>query len=83
MLADLPANGSSVQVGSLVQCEINNFTDWYFLAPVGGGITVTADGNEVTVLTANSPLGSQLLGSPVNGSVALPTGGSGTIISLI
>lgn len=42
---------------------------WYFLGPRAGGLEVTIEGREIMVLTAQSPLGRQLLGKRVGDTV--------------
>ena len=51
-----------IDVSALVQVAFPTETAWFLLAPVAGGVEVTVEGTEVTVLSLDSPLGSQLLG---------------------
>ena len=53
---------ASVEVGALVQLSAGRDVSWYFLGPRAGGLEVTVAGQEITVITPQSPLGSQLLG---------------------
>jgi len=50
----------------------------YFVAPKGGGTEVEMDGTEVTVITPQSPLGSQLLGKRRGHRVTIGEGPSST-----
>jgi hypothetical protein len=48
-------------VGALVVLENQHGPAGYFIGPGGGGITVEHEGLEITVITAASPLGRQLI----------------------
>ncbi len=52
---------TEVVLGSLVQGRLNNESVAYLLAPKGGGLEALVSEVEVTVVTPESPLGSQLL----------------------
>ncbi len=54
-----------IDLSALIKIEFPDECTWFFLAPAGGGITVQCAGRPVTVLTPESPLGSQLLGLKV------------------
>lgn len=73
---------SSVQRGALVQCKLGRVTEWFFFAPSGGGETLTLDGTEVTVITADSPLAHRLLGLSAGGDFALPNGAPGSVLGV-
>lgn len=62
--------GAPLDLGALVRLEFPDETLWFFLGPSGGGIEVDADGELVTVVTPESPLGSQLLGRKVGDKTA-------------
>lgn len=64
--------GAAVDVGALVQVEFPDETAWFLLAPAAGGIEVEVEGVVVTVLTPESPLGSQLIGKKVGGKTTSP-----------
>ena len=67
--------GEAVEPGALVRVEFaaaGGGEAWFFLAPAGGGLEVTVDQIEVTVLTPGSPLGQQLLGRRVGDRLAAP-----------
>lgn len=50
-----------VAVGALVVLENSQGPAGYFIGPGGGGIGVEHEGLEVTVITASSPMGRQLM----------------------
>lgn len=51
-----------IDLSALVQVEFPTETFWFFIAPAGGGTEVTCEGRSVTILTPESPLGTQLIG---------------------
>ncbi len=61
-----------IDLGALVQLEFPEETTWFFLAPAGGGIEVKSGKNLITVLTPESPLGSQLLERKVGDTTKAP-----------
>ena len=66
---------ASVEVGALVQLTAGKDVTWYFLGPRAGGLEVTVEGQEITVITPQSPLGSQLLGRREGDRISLNLGG--------
>ena len=55
--------GSEIQLGALVELKRAGQRDFYFLGPKGGGTEVSINGgDEVLVITPQSPLGEQLIG---------------------
>ena len=67
------APDEEIDLGALVQVQFANETEWFFLAPAGGGTEVQVDGVAVTVITRESPLGLQLLGAHVGDRTQSPT----------
>jgi transcription elongation GreA/GreB family factor len=65
---------SRIDLGALVQLEFPDETHWFFLGPAGGGIEVIFDGMPITVLTPESPLGSQLMGLKTGDLTISPEG---------
>jgi hypothetical protein len=61
-----------VDLGALVEIEISGSQEWFFLAPAGGGTEVRHEGETVTVITPESPLGSKLIGSHVGHRITSP-----------
>ena len=64
--------GTPIDLGALVQLALPDGAHWFFLGPSGGGIEVLCDGAPVTVLTPESPLGSQLIGIKAGGKTTSP-----------
>lgn len=64
-----------VDIGALLELEAGDrVCDWYFLAPCAGGTEVEFEGRKVLVLTAQSPLGAQLIGVRRGGKVGIKVG---------
>lgn len=61
-----------IDLGALVEIEFPGAREWFFLAHSGGGTQVQHEGTPVTVITPESPLGSQLVGSCVGDRTATP-----------
>lgn len=51
--------------GALVELSTDDSSAWYLLAPAAGGLAVTSDGMEITLLAPASPLYQSLLGKSV------------------
>jgi hypothetical protein len=81
-LDNLQAESEVITTGSLVECDLNGVTDWFFISPVGGGLTVDIEDIVVTVLTPQSPLGSKILRQNVGTVFTLPNGAPGKILSM-
>ena len=76
-------SGQEIDVGALVEVELDGESDWYLLLNGGGGTEVKVDGQAVTVITPESPLGRALLGNFEAGWVTLPSGAEGIILSVL
>ncbi len=74
--------GQEIDIGALVEVEMGGESDLYFLLACGGGLDVSVDGNIVTVITPDSPLGKALMGNIEAGFVELPSGAEGIILSV-
>ena len=61
-----------IDLGALVEIEFPGAKEWFFLAPSSGGTEVQHEGTTVTVITPESPLGSQLIRSRVGSRTAAP-----------
>lgn len=70
---DWPA-GAPIDVGALVQLTSGKDSEWYFIGPRAGGVEVEVEGVEVTVMTPQSPLGSQLVGRKTGDRLVLNLG---------
>ena len=74
--------GQEIDVGALVEVDMDGELDCYFLLNCGGGTEVKAEGKTVTVITPESPLGKQLMGNIEAGFVSLPSGLEGIILDV-
>lgn len=50
-----------IDLGALVQIEMRGGKSWYFVGPRRGGLEVELDGEEITVITPEAPLGAALM----------------------
>jgi hypothetical protein len=62
----------SIDLGALVQLEFPDAREWFFLALSGGGTELQQEGTTVTVITPESPLGSQLRGFRIGDRTKAP-----------
>jgi transcription elongation GreA/GreB family factor len=62
-----------IGVSALVELDDGERTAFYFVSPVGGGLTLDVDGVSVRVLTPAAPLGRALLGQSVDADIEVPT----------
>ena len=62
-----------IAVSALVELDDGERTSFYFLSPVGGGLTLDVDGVEVRVLTPAAPLGRAMLGQSVDADIEVRT----------
>ena len=70
-----------IDVGALVEVEMNGEMDLYMLLHCGGGIEVTVDGQRVSIITPESPLGEALMGNVTTGAVFIREGMEGIILN--
>ena len=54
------APGDGIDIGALVELEMEGETSFYFIGPRAGGTEVVHDKKEILVITPQSPLGAQL-----------------------
>ncbi len=66
------APSDPIDLGALVRLEFSGGAEWFFVAPAAGGTEVPHNGETVTVITPESPLGSKLMGSRVGDRLAAP-----------
>ena len=66
---------SPVDLTALVELESHGDRNLYFLGPKGGGTEVRIAGQEILVITPESPLGQELLGKKTGDRVKLQTRG--------
>jgi transcription elongation GreA/GreB family factor len=55
------APGDGIDIGALVELEMEGETSFYFIGPRAGGTEVVQDKKEILVITPQSPLGAQLM----------------------
>jgi transcription elongation GreA/GreB family factor len=73
----LPREGHPrVQLGSLVTLKAGPHTDHLLLGPGNGGLELTHEGLEITVVTPASPIGRALLGQPAGAALPPPRKGT-------
>lgn len=58
----LDHTNQKVCVGSLAQVEFNKMKRWYFVSSTSGGTMLNIDGVGVLVISAFSPIGSEMIG---------------------
>jgi hypothetical protein len=51
-----------IDAGALVEADLHGESTWFLLAPAAGGLEITHDGLEITLLTPESALYQKLLG---------------------
>lgn len=61
-----------LDVGALIELAFADGREWFFLGPAGGGIEVSCEGKSVTVVTPESPLGTELIGRRVGDTTSTP-----------
>ena len=75
-------SGQEIDVGAVVEVDLGGEADLYMLLNCGGGTEVAVDGQAVTVITPESPLGAVLMGNIEAGFIELPSGLTGIILSV-
>ncbi len=75
-------SGQEIDVGALVEVDLDGDSDLYMLLNCGGGTEVEVEEKTVTVITPESPLGEALMGNIEAGFVELPSGAEGIITSV-
>ena len=71
-----------IDVGALIEVDLDGEVDWYMLLHCGGGTEVTVDGRLITVITPESPLGRLLFGNVEAGYFTLPSGIDGIVLTV-
>ena len=75
-------SGQEIDVGALVEVEIDGEPDCYFLLHCGGGTEVAVEGKTITVITPESPLGASLIGNIEAGFFSFRVGMEGIILDV-
>ena len=73
-------NDQPIAEGALVEVEQNKTKMLFFLLPCGGGVEVTVDDREVTVITPQSPVGAALLDKLQGDTYSFRAGLTGCIL---
>lgn len=71
-----------IDIGALVELKGPREIAWFFVGPSAGGTEVLLDGQEITVITPQSPLGQQLVGHKTGEKIKLPSGQERRIASV-
>ena len=74
--------GQEIDIGALVEVEMNGETDCYMLLHCGGGSEVVVDGRPITIITPESPLGETLMGNVEAGFFSFRAGMEGIILDV-
>jgi hypothetical protein len=74
--------GQEIDIGALVEVEMEGEQNQIILLNCGGGTEVTVAGKTITVVTPESPLGKALMGNIEAGFIELPSGAEGIILSV-
>lgn len=75
--------GQPIGLGALIEVEQGRERMFFFLLPCGGGVDVTVEGVEVTVITPESPVGAVLLDKKEGDTYSFRAGMSGSILSVV
>ena len=76
------AEDDAINLGALVELTEDNASLWFYLSPVGGGITLTVNDITVTVINPKAPVARLLTGRTVGDEVELPNGSLYEILSV-
>ena len=63
---------AEIDAGALVEAELNGETMYFLLVPASGGLVISYEGREITLLTPESALYRKLLGMRPGESLDLP-----------
>ena len=74
--------GKSIEAGALVEVEQGGEAMLFFLLPCGGGIEVTVEGRDITVITPESPVGAALLDKEQGDTYSFRAGSTEKILSV-
>ena len=64
-----------IDLTAMVELEFKGTATVYFLGPKGGGLEIQHKGQEILVITPESPIGAQLLGKKVGDVIKFQTRG--------
>ena len=72
-----------IGLGALIQCEIEDVATWFFLLPNCGGMELQVLGEEITVITPDSPLAKVLFNKRSGAEYSLSNGRAGKILQVL
>jgi hypothetical protein len=72
-----------IDVGALVEVKQCGEAMWFYLLPCGGGTELVVDGQEVTVITPESPVGAALMGTRPDDTYTFGGGREGIVLSVL
>jgi hypothetical protein len=75
-------SGRDIDLGALIEVEMNGESDLYYLLNCGGGTEVQHEGRTITVITPESPIGQLLVGGAKAGHFSLRAGHEGRILNI-
>lgn len=73
---------TDVSIGALFTCDLGGSEETFFFSSVAGGQVITMGDQQVTVITAQSPLAARLRGLRAGDSFVLPNGKSGVVLMI-
>lgn len=76
-------NGKPIDVGALIEVDVDGYKDRFFLLECGGGTEVEVDDREITVITPESPVGGALVGKSAGDVYSFRAGMEGTVLSVV
>lgn len=68
--------GEPIDTTAVVQLESDGVSSLYFIGPKSGGVEVNFNGDEITVITPQSPLGQTLVGKKAGQAWTTKLGGA-------
>jgi len=74
--------GRPVEPGALIEVKQGGAAMLFFLLPCGGGVEVTVEGHEITVITPESPVGAALLSKEQGDTYSFRAGSTGKILNV-
>jgi len=75
-------SGKPIGEGALVEVEQGGEVMLFFLLPCGGGVEITVEGREITVITPESPVGAALLDKQQGDTYSFRAGPTGKILKV-
>lgn len=81
--APLSFSGKAAGIGALVECDLEGSRSHMILLPFCGGMELQMEGQVLTVVSPDSPLGRSLISKREGDVFKLPSGLSGSVISIV